>query len=68
MSEVAAGIGGGQTGDGKRPYEPPKVLGLSAADEGRGVSYCWNGSGNVMECSVGNSASGECSTGNAFFM
>jgi len=65
MSEVSAGNGGEQSGGGKRPYEPPRVLGLSPVDEGRGASSCMPaGSGNIRGCSTGNAAGSSCTTGN----
>ena len=68
MSDVSAGDSGGQSGGGKRPYEPPKVFGLSPVDEGHGLRNCSPGSGDGVGCYNGNSALAACSTGNQFIM
>jgi hypothetical protein len=68
MSEIPAGDGGEQCGGGKRPYEPPRVLGLGPVDEGRGIGDCAPGSGNALTCRTGNSALTGCSPGNMYFM
>lgn len=68
MSEIPVGDGGGQTGEGKRPYESPRVLGLSSVGQGQGIGDCAPGSGNGLVCRTGNAAGVGCTTGNMFFM
>jgi hypothetical protein len=75
VSEMSAGKCEGESGGGKRPYEPPKVLGLNPVYEGRGApTRCESGSGNDYSCLAGNAAiSGNatlagCDTGNLVTM
>ena len=51
---------------GRRRYEPPRVVRLGATSDGRGL-YCLPGSGDQDACAHGNSASGVggCGVGNS---
>ena len=50
---------------GRPRYEPPRVVRLGAAADGRGQG-CYAGSGDGVSCNIGNSASGDgCVTGNS---
>ena len=68
VSEMSAGKCEGESGGGKRPYEPPRVLGLSPVDEGRGLRNCSPGSGDGFGCYTGNVARTGCGSGNMFTM
>jgi len=64
VSEVSVSKGGTEPGGGRRPYEPPRVLGLSPVDEGRGLTNCQAGSGNSSGCQAGTAPLNDCTAGN----